>query len=148
MEKEQINRYIHEQLPSMAAMGASVESVDETALILTAPLDQNHNGHGSAFGASLYSVAMMSCFAAMYLACREHFDSPTIMIRDGQMRYRQPCDQPIIRASCRMPNIRQWEGFFAHYEKAGKTTLSLTSKILQVDDVCAYFDGLFVLVGE
>ena len=84
----------------------------------------------------------------MYLACVQRFEDPNIVVRDGQVRYRRPCREKTITATCRNPNARQWDGFFAHYEKAGQTTLSLTSKIYDGDEIAAYFDGVFVLLGQ
>lgn len=148
MQEQLINQFIAEQLPAMAAIGAEVESFDSKQLVLKAPLALNHNGRGIAFGASIYSIAMMAGFATMYVACRQYFDNPNILLRDGQIRYRAPCNEDIIRATCRNPDEKQWEGFFAHYEKTGKTTLSLTSKIMSGGEMAAYFDGVFVLLGE
>ncbi|MGB1192390.1 MAG: YiiD C-terminal domain-containing protein, partial [Pseudomonadales bacterium] len=95
-----------------------------------------------------FNVALMACWGALYLECRKHIENPNIVTRDGQIRYRHPCDEKIIRANCRKPNERQWEGFFAHYEKTGKTSLSLTSKIMNGDDIAAYFEGVFVLLSD
>lgn len=148
MSVDSVNDYIQRCLPSIRSIGVTVQSADEKAVVLTAPLELNDNGRGCAFGASLYSIAMASCWATMYMACEQRFGNPNIVARDGQIRYRRPCKEAVITATCRNPNPRQWDGFFAHYEKAGQTTLSLTSKIQDGDEIAAYFDGVFVLLGE
>lgn len=145
---EILHEFIRQHLPSIDACGVEVDSYDESQLVLRAPLALNHNDRNKAFGGSIFNIALMSCWGALYMECRKHMDSPNIVTRDGQIRYRQPYDEPIIKAACRMPNQRQWEGFFAHYEKTGKTSLSLTSKIMNGDEIAAYFDGVFVLLGE
>lgn len=143
-----LNDFITQHLPSIDAAGVAVETHNESSLVLSAPLALNHNDRGKAFGGSIYNIALMACWGALYLECRKHIENPNIVTRDGQIRYRHPCDEKIIRANCRKPNERQWEGFFAHYEKTGKTSLSLTSKIMNGDDIAAYFEGVFVLLND
>ena len=143
-----LNECITLHLPSIDAAGVSVETENNEQLILSAPLTLNHNDRGNAFGGSIFNIALMACWGALYLECRKHIANPNIVTRDGQIRYRHPCDEKIIRATCRKPNQRQWDGFFAHYEKTGKTSLSLTSKIMNGDEIAAYFEGVFVLLSD
>lgn len=148
MDSSYLDDFINQHLPSIDACGVKLESYDAEQIVLAAPLALNHNDRGMAFGGSIFNIALMACWGALYIECRKHMERPNIVTRDGQIRYRHPCEDEIIRASCRIPNQRQWEGFFAHYEKTGKTSLSLTSKIMHGDEIAAYFDGVFVLLGE
>ena len=153
MPTNPLNQFIAEHLPSIQAAGVSVTEHNDSELIMTAPLALNHNDRGNAFGGSIYNIAMMACWGTLYLECIKHIDEPSlckpnIVTRDGQIRYRHPCTEETIQVSCRQPNARQWDGFFAHYEKTGKTSLSLTSKIMSGGEICAYFEGVFVLLGD
>src|SRR6185437_14612968 len=53
-------------------MGIVVESADDSAVVLRAPLAPNANHKGTAFGGSLYSVAVLAgwAWATRYLASR------------------------------------------------------------------------------
>jgi len=148
MDAELLEQYIKQQLPAIDACGIAIESRNEEQLILSAPLALNHNDRDHFFGGSIFNLALMACWGTLYLECRKHMERPNIVTRDGQIRYRHPCAGSLIQASCRNPLPRQWEGFFAHYEKTGQTSLSLTSKIISGDQAAAYFDGVFVLLGE
>ena len=148
MATEYFNEFIAAHLPSIHSSGITLTEENESELVVSAPLALNHNDHGNAFGGSIYNLALMACWATLHIECRRHIDKPNIVTRDGQIRYRHSCDQSPLVARCRRPNPRQWEGFFAHYEKTGKTSISLTSKIMNGDDVAAYFDGVFVLLGD
>ena len=143
-----LNAFITQHLPSINAAGVKVESQNDEQLILSTPLSLNHNDRGNAFGGSIFNIALMACWGALYIECRKHIENPNIVTRDGQIRYRQPCVEETIRATCRKPEARQWDGFFAHYEKTGKTSLSLTSKIMNGDEIAAYFEGVFVLLND
>ena len=145
---QKLSSYFELHLPSVNAAGVKLHAIDEETLTLSAPLDQHHNEFGIAFGASLYQLAMTACWSALFLKCEAHIKHPNIVTRDGQIRYRHPCTEPLVKATCRLPNARQWDGFFAHFEKTGKTSLTLTSTVMSGSDISAYFDGVFVLLDE
>ncbi len=146
--KTPLDEFISEHLPSVHSCGVTVEAHNTEQLILAAPIALNHNDRQNAFGGSIFNIALMACWGSLFFECRKHFEHPNIVTRDGQIRYRQPCSEEIIRATCRQPNARQWDGFFAHYEKTGKTSLTLTSKIMNGNEIAAYFEGVFVLLGN
>ena len=143
-----INEYISKYLPGVDACKIKVEKKDNKTLIVNAPLENNHNDRGIAFGGNLYNIALMACWSTMYLECKKRINKPNILTRDGQIRYRHQCVQKNIQAICNMPNERQWEGFFAHFEKTGKTSLSLSSKIISNNEIAVFFDGVFVLLDD
>ena len=145
---QKLSSYIDTHIPSIKAAGIQLVSIDNDTLTLSAPLNKNHNEFGIAFGASLYQLSMMACWSALYLKCDEHFERPNILTRDGQIRYRHPCNDDFVLATCKLPNQRQWDGFFAHFEKTGKTSLTLTSTIMSEKEIAVYFDGVFVLLDE
>ncbi len=145
---KQLEHFLAEHFPAVARDGIVFDSESEDYLVLKAPLAKNHNDLQTAFGGSLYNLALMSCWVTLYLECIKHIKNPHIVTRDAQMRYRHPVTSSIITAACRKPNARQWEGFFAHYAKAGRTSITLTSRISNESEVSAYFDGVFVLLGD
>ena len=145
---EQLQHYLADHFPAVASEGIAFDSESDEYLVLAAPLEKNHNDQQTAFGGSLYNLALMSCWVTLYRACSQHIQKPRIVTRDAQMRYRHPVTSASIRASCRKPNPRQWEGFFAHYQRAQRTSITLTSRINSGDEVAAYFEGVFVLLGE
>lgn len=146
--QQRLHNYFEQHLPSVNASGTQLEQLSSESLVLSVPLDKNSNEYGKIYGGSLYQLAMTACWSALYLQCAEKIKQPNIVTRDGHIRYRQPCSGSLIKATCRLPDARQWDGFFAHYEKTGKTSLTLTSKIMNGNDVAAYFDGVFVLLDE
>jgi len=140
--------YFKKYLPSVHAAGTQLELLNDDILVMSAPLTDNHTEQGVAYGGSLYQLAMTACWSALYLKCVEQLPKPNILTRDGQIRYRHPCSENPLKATCKLPNARQWDGFFAHFEKTGKTSLTLTSTIMNGNEVSAYFDGVFVLLDE
>lgn len=148
MNFSDINEYISQHLPGIDACKIKVQKKCSNTLVVSAPLNLNHNDKNIAFGGNLYNIALMACWSTMFIECKKKIKKPNILTRDGQIRYRHQCNQEIIQAICKIPNERQWEGFFAHYEKTGKTSLSLSSKIISNNEIAVFFDGVFVLLSD
>jgi len=137
-----------EKIPAAHHMQAKLSDYNSEFLTLSAPLSVNHNDHGNAFGGSLYNLAVLSGWTALYLECRKHINNPHIVTRDAQIRFRHPVTEDVIEAVCRLPNQRQWDGFFAHFEKSGQTTISLSSTIQSGGEIAARLETLYVLLSE
>ena len=60
-------RFLHEQIPLTQAMGVQIESYDEAQLVVTAPLEPNHNHLGTAFGGSLSALTTLTGYAMLWL---------------------------------------------------------------------------------
>lgn len=145
----ELQTFYADNIPAAASMGAGLCAYDDEKLVLSAPLSKNHNDHNNAFGGSLYNLCVLAGWTALYLRCKDIINRPHIVTRDAQMRYRHPVNQEIIEATCKLPNARQWDGFFAHYEKTGQTTLSLSTTVYGGHaDFCARLDAVYVLLGE
>ena len=56
----QLRNVLHEEIPLTKAMGVEVNSYDGHCLVLSAPLDPNTNHKDTAFGGSLYSLAVLA----------------------------------------------------------------------------------------
>ena len=71
--REYLQRRIVGEFAVAKHMGIVVESADDSAVVLRAPLAPNANHKGTAFGGSLYSVAVLAgwAWATRYLASRE-----------------------------------------------------------------------------
>src|ERR1700731_583006 len=84
--QERIDREIMLAKP----MGIIVESADDLSLVLRAPLAPNANHKGTAFGGSLYSLAVLTGWAwiTRFLVTRQ-FDADAV-IQESTMRFLAP----------------------------------------------------------
>src|ERR1700679_3599309 len=71
-------------------IGIIVESADDAAVVLRAPLELNANYKGTAFGGSLYSVAVLTGWAwvTRYLAARGV--AADAVIQESSVRFPAP----------------------------------------------------------
>lgn len=138
---KEVEAFLHAQIPLAKAMGVQVDAYNEEHLILTAPLEPNHNHLGTAFGGSLSAMATLAGYSLLWMALGER-DSH-IVIRDGSIHYRHPVTSE-IRAICRRPEPVTLARFRKHFERSGKARIRLTVHIEQEGRVCVEFTGMYV----
>jgi len=141
-ERQEIESYFHEKIPLTRAMGVRVEAWDEERLVLTAPLEPNHNHLGTAFGGSLSAVATLAGYGMIWLTLGDK--NGHVVIRDSAMRYRRPV-RGEIRAVCRAPVADVMDPFKAEFANKGKAHLKLAVTIENGEAIdAATFEGTFV----
>ena len=134
-------RFLHEQIPLTRAMEIAVEAWDGEQLVLTAPLEPNHNHLGTAFGGSLSALATVAGYALLWLLLESA--EAHIVVRESQIRYRRPV-RGTLRAVCVRPAEAEWQGFRTRFAATGKADLKLAVEIVEGDEVCVRFSGTFV----
>jgi thioesterase domain-containing protein len=123
-------------------MGVIVETADETALILRAPLAPNANHKGTAFGGSLYSLAVLTGLAwiTRFLATRQ-LDADAV-IQESNMRFLTPV-QGEMRACIEIPADADIDKFQRMLVRADRGRIRLLVNIHQGSRLATAFDGLF-----
>ena len=136
-----IEKFLHEQIPLTCAMGVHVTEWNGVRLVVTAPLEPNHNHLGTAFGGSLAAVATLAGYALLWLALEDR--SAHIVIRSSAMSYRAPVRRG-IRAVCVRPDDAAMAEFREKFHRAGKARITLRVVIEEDDATCVEFEGVFV----
>ncbi|MEN3942750.1 YiiD C-terminal domain-containing protein [Prosthecobacter sp. SYSU 5D2] len=133
--------FLHQQIPITHAMGVQVHSYDGRHLVITAPLEPNHNHLGTAFGGSLSAIATLAGYTLLWLLLGDR--SAHIVIRESSIRYRRPVTGA-IRAVCQRPDEATLTTFKTQFEETGKARLRLQVRIEKDGQTCVEFDGEFV----
>lgn len=136
-------RFFHEQIPLTKAMGVRVEAHDGKQLVLTAPLEANHNHLGTAFGGSLAALATLAGYGLLWLELGNR--DAHIVIRRSELDYRHPVTGP-LRAICRKPSEAELAAFRTTFAKAGKARVRLAVTVEEAGRVCVTFAGTFVAI--
>jgi thioesterase domain-containing protein len=123
-------------------IGVVVESADDHALVLRAPLPPNANHKGTAFGGSLYSLAALAGWAwvTRFLALRDI--SADAVIADSNMRFLLPVHGD-LRAHLLLPAESEIDKFGKMLERAGRGRIQLRVELRNGTAVGARFEGLF-----
>ncbi len=134
-------RFLHEQIPLTRAMGIMLESYDGEQLVVTAPLEPNHNHLGTAFGGSLSALTTLTGYAMLWLQLGDR--NAHIVIRESNIRYKHPV-RGMLRAVCLRPDETSLASFKVVFQSTGKAHLKLQVQVIQADQVCVMFEGDFV----
>jgi thioesterase domain-containing protein len=123
-------------------MGVIVETADETALILRAPLAPNANHKGTAFGGSLYSLAVLTGWAwiTRFLVSRD-LDADAV-IQESNMRFIAPV-RGEMRACIQIPTAADVDKFQKMLVRAERGRIRLRVTVHHGTALAAVFDGLF-----
>ena len=133
--------FLHEQIPLTRAMGVQVESYDGETLVITAPLEPNHNHLGTAFGGSLSAIATLTGYSLLWLMLGDR--TAHIVIRESTIRYRRPVRR-VIRALCQPPDAATISDFKTLLAETGKARMNLQVTIQEEGQICVEFSGEFV----
>ena len=136
--QERIDREIMLARP----MGVIVESADELSLVLRAPLAPNANHKGTAFGGSLYSLAVLTGWAWLtrFLATRK-LDAEAV-IQESSMRFLKPVHGE-MRACLEIPAAADIDKFQKMLARADRGRIRLQVRMHEGSALATIFDGLF-----
>lgn len=141
---KQLEEILHHEIPLSLAMGVRVYSYDGQALCLAAPLENNINHKSTAFGGSLYAIAVLSGWALLAMKLNERSLQGEIIIQDAGIRYVKPV-KTTIYATALWPEQMQASRFFGRLERGNRARLTLQSKIKQENEEAVKFTGRYVV---
>ena len=123
-------------------IGIVVESADDAAVVLRAPLGPNANYKGTAFGGSLYSLAVLTGWAwvTRYLEARGL--PADAVIQQSSMRFLSPVRGELC-ASVAAPPAAQIDKFRKMLRRAGRGRISLQVEINYDQTLATLFEGVF-----
>lgn len=135
---------LNNEIPLTKALGIRVESASSTQVCLKAPLENNTNHKSTAFGGSLYSVAVLTGWSLVHIMLKQQEINAHIVIHHSEIDYLMPVQQDFT-ACCEIESNRQLEKFLATYQRKGKARLTLTVVIKQAGKVAVWFKGQYVV---
>jgi thioesterase domain-containing protein len=137
----QIEELFYTKIPITRALGVRVEEYDGRRLVLTAPLCENVNHLGTAFGGSLNALAVLSGYGLLWLELRDA--ECHLVIRDSSISYERPV-RGDIRAVCVRPDEEALEAFKQTLRQKGRARIVLSATIEDGGVTAVRFRGTFV----
>jgi thioesterase domain-containing protein len=140
------SRYLEERIIAEFALarhiGVVVERADQSGMVLSAPLDPNANYKGTAFGGSLYSLAVLGGWAWVTWYLAETRLPADAVIQESSIRHIVPVTG-MLRAAVLPPDDGQIAHFRKMLERAGRGRIRLEVRIHQDELLAVEFTGLF-----
>ena len=140
--KDYVQHRIVSEFALARHIGIVVESADDAAVVLCAPLAPNANYKGTAFGGSLYSLAVLTGWAwvTRYLAARGM--AADAVIQESSTRFLAPVHGE-LRASAAAPSDPQIDKFHKMLQRAGRGRIRLRVDIHYDKTPATLFEGVF-----
>ena len=139
-----LERTLHDEIPLTRAMDVRVAAYDGNLLRLTAPLPANVNDKGTAFGGSLYSLAVLCGWSLLHLKVKEAGLAHNIVIQEANVRYLLPVSQD-LSAECRIDDEAVSQLYTA-LKTRDRTRLPLEVVIKQNERPAFEFSGRYVVM--
>lgn len=135
---------LNEEIPLTRAMGLVVKSLTNDSVCLTAPLANNINHKSTAFGGSLYSIAVLAGWSLIYSQLQDRKLEGHIVIQESDIKYIKPVITD-IEAVCRIESPALMEKFILTYLKKDMARIMLNTSIRQGNTESVRFQGKYVV---
>jgi len=142
---QELEQTLHREIPIAHEMGIGVAAYDGQQLCLAAPIAPNINHKCTAFGGSLYSLAVLCGWGMLHLKLREAGLHKHIVIQEADIRYLLPVDQD-MQAECTLDE-EALQRFLRTLKKHDRARLALKIIIKHKDQVAVEFSGRYVVHG-
>jgi thioesterase domain-containing protein len=144
---DKLTVFFDTHLPIAEYMGLNVESYDGKTLVLNAPLNPNINDKLTAFGGSLYNVAVLACWGIVYLKVGEYELDCDMVVTKGNVAYKAPVKGE-IRAICHAPEQEQIKAFVQEFREQGRAKIALESTIECSGNLAVEFAGQYAILRK
>jgi len=138
-----LQRRLERDFPLARHIGVRAETADDRGVVLRAPFAPNANYKGSAFGGSLFSLAVLAgwAWATRYLAVRQV--DADVVIQESTIRYLAPA-RGELRAALEAPAAAAAQKFRSMLVRAGRARIRLQVGVFDGKTLATQFDGLYV----
>ena len=143
-QRTHLQNFLEDSIPAVKELRFQLDQVNDCEVVAKAPLIENSNHMGTAFGGSLYSLLVLTSYSWLYSRVTKQGLPCRIVIQTGHIDYIQPVDRT-IETRCQAPDENEWNRFLSVFEKKGRARLQLTSRVICDDDVAATLLGTFVV---
>lgn len=147
MSPHKLEQYLHDHIPLSKAMQASVVSVAEEAIVLSAPLAPNINHRDTVFGGSASALAILAAWSLMHTRLQRAGISSRLVIQTNTMDYQLPILGEFTARSF-IAHPETWQRFIGTLTRKGRARISVSSELEHAGKIVASFTGEFVALGS
>jgi thioesterase domain-containing protein len=124
-------------------LGIVVERADDLGVVLAAPLVPNANYQGTAFGGSLFALAVLAGWAWITRYLEAGQLAADAVIQESTIRYLAPV-RGVLRATLTPPRAEHVERFRKMLLRARRGRIGLKVDIHQQTTLATEFEGIYV----
>jgi thioesterase domain-containing protein len=140
-----LERRMHAEIPLTRSIDVRVSTYDGTALTLSAPLAMNSNHKGTAFGGSLFSLAVLAGWGLLVLKLGERGLDAELVIQDSNVEYLAPV-RGDFSARATLPDAEEFIRFVRTLDRRGKARARVEVLISHGGRDAVRFEGTFAAI--
>jgi len=138
--------YLHTHMPISRAMAVSVVAASVDEVVVEAPLEPNINVHGTMFGGSIATLALLAAWSVVHLRLKSVGFAGQLVVHRSQTEYLGPINGTAL-AIARL-DLEHWDGFIEQLQRHGKARIGAIADVLNGRETAARLSGEFVALGE
>ena len=139
-----LEKTLHEEIPLTREIGIQVAVATPDLVQLSAPLSPNINHKCTAFGGSLYAVAVLAGWSMVFARLNAAGLHAHIVIQDAQIEYLLPVVET-INARCELVSDTEFDRCLKLFSRKGRGRIALDVQIVTQQGVAVKFCGLYVI---
>jgi thioesterase domain-containing protein len=137
-----LKAWMNAEIPLTRHIDVRIAGYDQDTLTLLAPLAANSNHKGTAFGGSLFSLAVLAGWGLLALKLEERGLHAELVIQESHVEYLAPV-RGDFSARASLPDAGEFERFVKMLERRGKARIRIAVLVTQGDTLAVKFDGTF-----
>ena len=145
MLKHDLEDFLHKKIPATALLDFKVFSVDDTQLIMEAPLHINHNDKGTGFGGSIEALAIITGWSVTWTLLKQTHHEANVVIKSSQSSFIAPVKSN-FQARCHLPDKEEIASLWERFTCKGKARLSLHVKVFSEETLCMELHAQYVFL--
>ncbi|MEQ9636238.1 MAG: YiiD C-terminal domain-containing protein [Devosia marina] len=146
MTASALAEYLYTHMPLSRSMAVSVVSASSTEVVLEAPLPPNLNVHGTMFGGSIATLALLAAWSVVHLRLEEEQFAGELVVSRSEIDYLRPVSGS-ARAIARLDGL-DWDRFSRQLDRHGKARLTVTAQVLSNEQIAARMVGTFAAIAD
>jgi thioesterase domain-containing protein len=145
MNKDDIKQYLYNNIPLAKAMDVEVIDVNKHSLTLKAPLSSNSNMHGTAFGGSLSSIALLTGWSLIHSNVNDQWlPQGDLVIAEAHIVYEKPVATDLV-AQAKIDQ-EQLTSFIEKYKEKGKARITVDIEVKTDKGPGCRMQGCYALI--
>ncbi len=143
-DEEELTQYILDNIPILNSVKLTVEDLSRNSIKLHAPLHENRNHYGSAFGGSIATIGIVAGWAILTYKIQEEKVPTTLVIKNSHTEYMRPVKDEFY-AEVDIEE-KDWEALKNKFNSKGKAGMEVTSRIISNGKLCAEQKSVYVCI--
>ena len=132
-----------ESIPVVADMNLDIQDITDHSVMLKAPLNKNINYEGTAFGGSINTLAILSCYLLTHHVLKNNnIDFQSLVIQSSDIKYLKPVESDFHAVA--LTDENSITNFIQSLERKKVARILLQSRVMVNDSTRAIFNAKFV----